>query len=63
MAMIECDQTGYEPILQVHDELIFETKDKFDLPDIKELMEEVMLISVPIEVDIHIGDSWAEAKK
>ena len=50
--------------LQVHDELVFEVRD--DLVDefctkVKEIMEHVVSISVPLEVGIGIGVNWAEA--
>lgn len=51
-------------ILQVHDELVFETPES-ELEIIKELvkkeMENVMPMSVPIKVDIGIGKNWSEA--
>lgn len=62
MAMIDCAKAGFKSILQVHDELIFELKDGVALPLIKNIMENVMPISVPIDVDIRVGNSWAEAK-
>ncbi len=52
-------------ILQVHDELILNVyKDEED--EIRELvrqgMEEVLNLSVPLEVDINIGETWYDAK-
>ena len=51
-------------ILQVHDELVFETPES-ELEIIKELvkkeMENVMPMSVPIKVDIGTGKNWSEA--
>jgi len=51
-------------ILQVHDELVFETApDEEDvLCDlVKKDMESAMELDVPLKVDIGIGDSWFEA--
>ncbi|WP_032120869.1 DNA polymerase I [Clostridium amazonitimonense] len=52
-------------ILQVHDELILNVY-KDELEEVKELvkkeMEEVLDLSVPLEVDINIGETWYEAK-
>jgi DNA polymerase-1 len=52
-------------ILQVHDELIFETP-KEELAEIKKLVEEEMLnalpLSVPILVSLSSGHNWGEAK-
>ncbi len=52
-------------ILQVHDELILNVpKDEIEV--IKNLlkieMEKVLSLSVPLEVDINIGDTWYDAK-
>lgn len=51
-------------LLQVHDELIFEMPDKdIDIlkPILKQMMENVVSLSVPLIVDIGVGDNWAEA--
>lgn len=50
-------------LLQVHDELLFEIKrEKIEkvIPEIKEIMENVWELRVPIVVDVSIGDSWGE---
>ena len=52
-------------ILQVHDELLIEaSKDEED--EVYKLLEEEMMgalkLSVPLEIDIHSGDTWYEAK-
>ncbi len=51
-------------ILQVHDELVFEIKqediESAKMP-IKNLMENVVALSVPLEVSIGIGSNWDEA--
>ena len=52
-------------IMQVHDELIIET-----VPDeiekvkeiMKESMEHIVSLSVPLDVDLNIGKSWYDAK-
>jgi DNA polymerase-1 len=48
-------------LLQVHDELLFETPDE-ELDDLKELaktiMEGAMTLSVPLVVDLRAADSW-----
>lgn len=50
-------------ILQVHDELIFEVKekvvDKFSA-EVKKVMEETYQLKVPLKVEISIGNNWAE---
>lgn len=52
-------------ILQVHDELIFDVfKDELDKVKeiVKETMEGVCKMSVPLKVDIEVGTDWYEAK-
>jgi DNA polymerase I len=65
MAMIEVrDQFRNDMTLQVHDELIFELKDdgelKANLNKIKNLMEGCISLSVPLKVNVNVGDSWAD---
>ncbi len=51
-------------ILQVHDELLFESPpDELNtvIDIIKEEMENVVSLNVPLIVDIHTGKNWAEA--
>ena len=52
-------------ILQVHDELILNVP-KEELEEVKDLvkekMENVIDLKVPLEVDINIGDTWYDAK-
>jgi DNA polymerase-1 len=69
MAMIEIDKTitnkklEGQMILQIHDELIFEVPEK-ELPVfeqfVRDKMEHVIQLNVPIEVHIAIGKNWAE---
>ncbi|MBU3090657.1 DNA polymerase I [Clostridium sp. CF011] len=52
-------------ILQVHDELILNVyKDELKQVEylVKEQMENVVKLSVPLEVEISIGETWYEAK-
>ncbi len=68
-AMIKLDRLFKEKrleahmLLQVHDELIFEIAEK-DLNEagtlIRETMESIVSLSVPLIVEAHIGDTWAE---
>lgn len=50
-------------LLQIHDELIFELPDE-EIPAVqlmvKETMEGVMKLKVPLVVDIHLGKNWKE---
>lgn len=51
-------------ILQIHDELLFEVSEN-KVEDAKQIikrdMESAWKLSVPLEVDIGVGDNWAEA--
>ncbi len=51
-------------LLQVHDELIFEAPEataEAALPQIKRIMEQAALLSVPLKVEIGMGDNWGNA--
>lgn len=51
-------------LLQVHDELVFEIPDEnveVEIPIIKNIMENVVKISVPIVVDYGVALNWADA--
>jgi len=52
-------------ILQVHDELLVETHlEEVDMVRqiLKENMEQAVSLAVPLDVDVHEGNSWFEAK-
>jgi DNA polymerase I len=52
-------------LLQVHDELVLEVPaDEVDTVSaiLKETMEQTVRLSVPLDIDIHKGKNWAEAK-
>lgn len=69
MAMLDIDKKLRDAkgqaamILQIHDELIFELPDE-EIPSIKKLvkesMEGVIKLQVPLVVDIHVGKNWKE---
>lgn len=65
LAMIDCVKEAYDPILQVHDELLFEVDEKFPgkliMPDIKQVMQDVIKLKVPLDVDIKWGYTWSES--
>ena len=51
-------------LLQVHDELVFDAhKDELDIikPIIKSEMENAFKMTVPLDVEIGLGDNWLEA--
>jgi DNA polymerase-1 len=71
MAMIEVwralreQALGAKLILQVHDELVFEVPDKETSPVealVREKMENIYRLEVPLKVRLSWGINWAEAK-
>lgn len=65
MAMIALVAKGHKPILQVHDELIFEVPPlgiKAQAKAVKQIMENVVTLSVPLKVSVGLGRNWREAK-
>ncbi len=70
MAMVEIDKrlakekAPARMLLQVHDELLFEVQEQ-KLHKVKtlvrECMESVMELRVPLQVDLGVGANWAEA--
>ena len=52
-------------LLQVHDELVLEvTEDEVEQVSaiLRESMEHIVELSVPLSIDINLGRNWAEAK-
>ena len=52
-------------LLQIHDELIFEIRDNVVEEitiDLKEIMENVYKLNIPLKVSVSIGNSWQELK-
>jgi len=63
-AMINCHKNGFEPLLQIHDELCFSINSEKDINSVKEIMENAIEdLKVPFKVDIALGRSWGEAKE
>lgn len=70
VAMIEVEKNltkaGIEPgmLLQIHDELLFEVPEK-EVEEAKKVikrdMEQAWTLSVPLKVEVGVGDNWAEA--
>ncbi|WP_067932150.1 DNA polymerase I [Alicyclobacillus kakegawensis] len=62
---LQCSNLKARMLLQVHDELIFECPNS-ELEALRELvedkMENAMVLSVPLKVDVHVGKTWYEAK-
>ena len=63
-AMIDCYKAGYEPLLQIHDELCFSINSEKDIAGVKNIMESAIEnLKVPFKVDVALGRSWGEAKE
>ena len=71
LAMIRIDEKLKEDnlktkmLLQVHDELIFDVPDEelnIVIDIVREIMENVYKLSVPLKVEIDYGRDWYEAK-
>ncbi len=69
IAMIKCDKYIKENnidakcILQIHDELIFEVNENITsefTEKVKNIMENVVTLSVPLLVNAEIGDNWGQ---
>ncbi|MDH3322012.1 MAG: DNA polymerase I, partial [Flavobacteriaceae bacterium] len=62
--LLQKDNYKSKMLLQVHDELVFDIhKDELDLlkPLIKKEMEQAFKLSIPLTVDLGIGNNWLEA--
>jgi len=63
-AMINCSKNGFEPLLQIHDELCFSINSEKDINSVKQIMENAIEdLKVPFKVDVALGRSWGEAKE
>lgn len=62
MAMIQLRDSLYSKLLlQIHDEMLFECKDdllKEETQQIKKIMENVVNWTIPLKVNIHVGQNW-----
>jgi DNA polymerase I-like protein with 3'-5' exonuclease and polymerase domains len=63
-AMVEVYKAGFQPLLQVHDELCFSIKNKEEARACAKIMEECCpVITIPMLTDIKIGPNWGQLKK
>lgn len=69
MAMVkvfqECESDRCRMLLQIHDELLFEVADDIIheyVPKIRLLMEGVVRLAVPLEVQVKIGLTWGDMR-
>lgn len=58
LAVVEMDRAGLPLLLQVHDEVDFETDDLRDARLAGEIMRDVLPLRVPSRPDIEVGPDW-----
>ncbi|HEY4521828.1 MAG TPA: DNA polymerase [Candidatus Paceibacterota bacterium] len=59
------DSANVRPILQIHDELLYEVRDdifKVSAPKMKEIMENVVKFPIPLSVEVKSGKNWGNLK-
>ena len=65
-ARLKAEQRAASLVLQIHDELLLEVS-AADLVAVERLvvaeMQQAMELTVPLEVSVHDGGSWAECEK
>ena len=62
----EYNDKDVKMLLQVHDELLFEVKNNLVglvSPKIKNIMEQVCKLNVPLVVDVKSGDNWRDMSR
>lgn len=72
IGLIKLKEAGYVPNLTVHDEFLIELNpanldDYLDgdriVKDVKNILESIVKLDVPLKVEIGIGNNWQEAKQ
>lgn len=61
-AMVALKKAGFDPILQVHDELALSVRNKDEALQAAHIMAEAAKLQVPSRCDVEIGASWGQAK-
>jgi DNA polymerase-1 len=65
LGMLQATAKGYMPILQVHDELHFETAPENTekaMVELKDILENIVKLDVPLTANGGFGKNWFEAK-
>jgi len=62
-AMVQLDAEGYEPQLQVHDEIDGSVVDVAQAEAMAEIMRNCVPANLPFKVDVDIGTNWGNAGK
>lgn len=70
-SLISLHEKGYSTVLTVHDEFLIEFKsgdwdghldEQYTIKDIKNTLENIVQLDVPLKVDVGIGRNWYESK-
>jgi len=61
-AMVALKKAGFDPILQVHDEVALSVKNREDAVEAARIMAHAVSLEVPSKCDVEVGPSWGEAK-
>jgi len=61
-AMVALFKAGFDPILQVHDELALSVKNREEAHTAAEIMAQAAKLEIPSRCDVEVGPSWGEAK-
>lgn len=61
MAIVELDAQGFNPQIQVHDEVDFSAESEAQAQEGGRIMEQVMEMEVPMKVDVELGTSWGDS--
>jgi len=61
-AMVALFKAGFDPILQVHDELALSVKNREEAHTAAGIMAQAAKLEIPSRCDVEVGPSWGEAK-
>ena len=61
-ARVALAKAGFDPILQVHDEVALSVKNREAAQEAAEIMANAVSLEVPSRCDVEIGPNWGEAK-
>jgi len=60
-SIIDCDEAGFDIMLQIHDEIAFNVKRREEAEAAAELMRNAIALTVPTKVDVEVGESWGHS--
>ena len=60
-ALLLMDQAGFEPQIQVHDEICLTVENEAQALDISDIMLNCVELNVPSKVDVEVGISWGDS--